>query len=394
MKNMKRLICLLLVLVSIAMMLPVFAAADSDDDTITVTIRKTFPSQKTKKEKVTVGDDPVKLEHARYVTINKTVYEFSHYEVSDETYQTLTIPRYTGTKAWEKKWKDTIEVVYKRHTHEYKKSHNRIYHWDTCECGTVGIKEPHVDPLTVTDKTCPCGYVFKSNANLTTLWLANMALSPAFQPETTDYIGELVTYRDVTSTSVSTRTFDALAVVEKPTDLTIGEGLNKFQVTVTAEDKVTKKTYTVTVVKPVVVEDIRIAADGEKIAITPKVSHKRDTAYIALPEQAQEKLVEMIAEETASQLVFLPQGSKWASFFTEVTLTANVLKALADKGGMDLVIQVPYGAVLTVPAAEIPALAEKESITFRLGRSNDGFLLLEGDMYMTYTGNITLTIPE
>ncbi len=394
MKNVKRLLCLLLVLASMATLLPVFAAADSDKKTITVTIKKTVPSQKTTRETVEVGAKDLKLKHDRYITVNKKVYEFSHYKVSGDTYSSLTIPGYNGKESWEKKWKNTIEVVYKSHTHQNKKSHDRIYHWDTCVCGLVGTKTLHVDPLTATDKSCYCGYVFSSNANLTTLWLANMTLSPCFSPDTTDYIGELVTYMDVDATTISVQAFDSLATIAVPTDLAIREGSNKFQITITAEDRVTQKTYTVTAVKPVAVEGTRIFAADGTLSLTADFLPGWDTASITLSEAAQQKLAEMIGTETASQLLFLPQGDKWGSLFLELTLPANVLKAIAEKATMDLVVQTAYGSVLTVPAAQIPALAEKESVTFRIGRDDKSLSIRAGEESLTVPETITLVIPE
>ncbi len=397
MKKMKRLLCLLLVLVSLASVLPMFAAADSDDpeQTYTITIKKKVPSQAVSKYTLEIGEDPVKLKHDKYLIIKKVVYEFSHYEVGEKKHTSLTIPGYDGTAEWEKKWGKNVSVVYKRHTHQYKKSYDRIYHWDTCECGTVGTKVRHVDPTTVTDKTCYCGYTFSSNANLVTLWFANMALSPVFHYDTTEYIGEVFTYRDVTSTSISTRAGDALATIEKPTDMTIREGVNTFQITVTAEDRTTTKTYTVIAVKPVIADGFKIIADGKTISITSKPPIvKRNTAAITLTDAAQEKLVEMIGSETASQITFLPEGSKWASLFTELTLTETVLKALADKGTLDLVLKTPYDSILTIPAAEFSALTGKGPITLKVSREDNTFSILAGEEVLTLSEKITLVFPE
>ena len=243
MKQFKRLLCLLLALVALTGMLPRTAAAagsaEQEELTATVTVKKKIPSQTTTKYTVVVGNKRVKLTHEKYITIKDKVYEFSHYTVGKDKFWSVAIPAYDGTKEWEKKWGNTISVVYKRHYHSYKQAHDRIFHWDTCDCGYVGKKEKHVDPALDSDKICTCDYRFSDNATLTTLWLANMNLAPAYNREITDYTGNLYTWVDVTETAITATAFDALAKVELPTDFAIREGLNTFQVKVTAEDKTT-----------------------------------------------------------------------------------------------------------------------------------------------------------
>ena len=233
MKQFKRLLCLLLALVALTGMLPRTAAATVAEDptepeelTATVTIRKKIPSQATQKYTLVVGSKRVKLTHEKYITIKDKIYEFSHYTVGKDKFWSVAIPAYDGTKEWEQKWGNTISVVYKRHYHSYKKAHDRIFHWDVCDCGKVGPKEHHVDPALDSDKVCTCNYRFSDNATLTTLWLANMNLAPAYNREITDYTGNLYTWVDVTETAITATAFDALAKVELPTDFAIREGLN------------------------------------------------------------------------------------------------------------------------------------------------------------------------
>ncbi len=395
MKKMKRLLCLLLVFVCILSAMPVFASAAEDKELkTTVKIKQKIPSQKITTYKLEVGEEPVKLEPEQYITINKVLYEFSHFTVSKEEYWHLTIPAFDGTKAWTKKWGDTISLVYKRHVHENKKSYDRVYHWNVCECGTVGQKYHHVDPATDSDKICTCGYKFSDNADLTTLWLDHTVLSPAFSKETTDYTAEVRTYLDVTATRITAYTFDARATVELPTDLTIREGANRFEIKVTAEDKTATKTYTVVAVKPVKVEDVTIAADGEKLIVTPKVTITRQLAGTsALSEAVEAKLIEMLGTETANQVLFTPQFSKWSTRQGELTLSSNLLKAIAEKGNVDLAVQTTYGSTLTIPAAELPALAEKEAVTICITREH-AFSVLASEETLTLPETVTLVLPE
>lgn len=394
MKKMKRLLCLLLALAAIVSTIPMFAAAADDEEELTaiVTVKRKVPSQATTKYTVEVGDKPVKLTHERFLTIKEKIYEFSHYTVSRDKLWSVTIPAYDGTKAWETKWGNTISVVYKRHYHSYKKAHDRIFHWDLCDCGDTRNKERHVDPVTDLDKTCICDYHFSDNATLTTLWLANIQMTPAFNKEITEYTGTVQTYQEANETKITARSFDALATIELPTDLALNEGPNIFQIKVTAEDKTATKTYTINAVKPVKVEDTLIAADGENISVTPKTTIANLTGSVALSEAVEQKLTEMLGKEKAGKVIILPQFSKWSIRQTEVTLTAAQLKAIADKPA-DLVIQTPYGSALTIPAAELTTLASNESVTIRVGQDNT-FAALAGEEALTLSDKVTLVLPE
>lgn len=395
MKKMKRLLCLLLVLASIASMIPMFAAAADDKDkerTAIVTIKKKIPSQAVTKYTVEVGRKPVQLTHERFITIKDKIYEFSHYTLSTEKLWSIKIPAYDGTKEWETKWANTISVVYKRHYHSYKKGFTRVYHWDICECGATRNKVHHIDPATDADKICVCGYHFSDNAQLTTLWLDHVVMEPVFNKEITDYTGTVQTYMEANETRITAYTFDALATVELPTNLELKEGPNVFQIKVTAEDKTATKTYTVKAVKPVKVEDALIAADGENLTVTPKTTTVNMTGSAAMSEAVEQKLVEMLGKEKAAKVIFLPQFSKWSIPKAEVTLTASQLKAIADKPA-DLEIKTPYGSSLTVPASDLTALAQKESVVIRVGRDNT-FAALAGEEVLTLSDKVTLALPE
>lgn len=395
MKQFKRLLCLLMAAVALMSLLPGTAAAADDqteEETAIVTIKKKIPSQTTTKYTVEVGSKKVKLKDPKYVTIKDKIYELSHYTIGKDKFWSVTIPAYDGTKDWEKEWGNTISVVYKRHYHSYKKAKDRIFHWDVCDCGKTGKKEHHVDPALDSDKICVCDYRFSDNATLTTLWLSNMTLSPVYNKDVTDYIGNLQPYLDVTETSITARSFDALATVELPTDLTIKEGLNVFQVKVTAEDKTTTKTYTVKAVKPVKVEDASIAFDGESLAVTPKTVVTRElNGTVALSEAVEQKLTEMIGSQQAKKVVFVPEFSKWSIKAAEVTLTGELLETIAKKPA-DLAVTTPYGTTLTIPAAELTALASNEAVTVRVAKDNT-FALLSGGEALPLSETMLLEIP-
>lgn len=395
MKRFKRLLCLLLAALSLLALMPgtAMAADDAEEETAIVTVKVKIPSQAVKKETVEVGSKRVKLKHDKYITIKDKVYELSHYTVGKEKFWSVAIPAYDGTKEWETQWGNTISVVYKRHYHSYKKAFDRIFHWDVCDCGKVGEKEYHVDPALDSDKICICDYHFSDNATLTTLWLSNMTLSPVYNKEITDYIGNVQTYLDVTETAITARAFDALATVELPTDLTIKEGLNTFQVKVTAEDKTTTKVYTVKAVKPVKMDDATIADDGESLTVTPKTVLTRElNGTVVLSDAVEQKLTEMIGTQAAKKVIFLPQFSKWSIKAAEVTLSGQLLEAMAKKPA-DLVITTPYGTTLTVPAAELTALSSNETVTVRVAKDNT-FALLSGEEALPLPETVLLDIPK
>lgn len=398
MKKMKRLLCLLLALAALTSLIPgaAMAAEDAEDveeeKTATVTVKRKIPSQPVTKYTVTVGSKKVKLKDPKYVTVKDKVYELSHYTVSKEKFWSVTIPAYDGTKEWEKKWGNTISAVYKSHRHTFKKAHDRIYHWDTCDCGYVGNKEHHVDPATDADKICICNYKFSDNATLTTLWLENVVPDVAFKPDITDYTGNVITYQEVTATKITAHAFDDLATIELPTDLTIKEGPNIFKIKVTAEDKTTTKTYTFNAVKPVKVEDTMIGSTGTQIAVTPKTVISNIYGTVKLSEAVEQKLIEIIGTQSAAAVVFLPQFNRWNISAAEVTLNRAVLDAMAKKPA-DLVVVTPYDTTLTIPAADVTALAAHETVTIRVFRDNT-FAVMAGEEVLTLPETVKLDIPQ
>lgn len=396
MQKFKRLLCLLLALVAFMTVMPQSGAAatDAEEQTATIYVKKKIPSQPITKYTVTVGNEKVKLRDEKYVTIKKVIYEFSHYTIGTkkDKYTSLTIPAYDGTKAWETKWGNTVSAVYKRHYHSYRKAHDRIFHWDTCDCGFVGNKERHVDPAADADKICICKYHFSDNANLTTLWLADVVPDVPFNPEITEYTGEVRTYLDVTATKITAYSFDALATIELPTDLTVKEGLNTFQIKVTAEDKTATKTYTFHAVKPAKVEDALIAADGVSLTVKPKTVIANLKGSVTLSEAVEQKLTEMLTTQKADKVVFLPNFSKWSIQAAEVTLKGTVLDSIARKPAA-LAVTTPYGTTLTIPAADLAALASHETVTVRVAKDNT-FALLSGEEVLPLAETILLEIPK
>lgn len=141
------------------------------------------------------------------------------------------------------------EEYVEEHTHKYGLQITRSGHYYTCDCGAQTAITPHIDPANAVNGRCTCGYKFMDNADLTVLWLDDIRLTTPFRKDKTEYEAKTVSYKDVTETKIRVRSFDAMAKVELPEDLTIKKGTNKFEIKVTAEDGKTTKTYTITVTK-------------------------------------------------------------------------------------------------------------------------------------------------
>lgn len=360
MKRSLKLIAMLLTLITVFSLLPTVALAETTDSATKAKIYATCYTNREMKNEVGVAE--TKVVSAKSITVdNKTfgtyikfggkIYEFHTIEYGKK-YQSCVVLK-DGKDSHE------VNVCYVPHTHKYTQRHDRIYHWDGCACGSIINKERHVDPATDADSICTCGYEFSHDANLVTLWLSNMVLEPRFNRDITEYNAAVYTYKKVTSTEVRVRTNDALATVVKPTDVSIKKGMNVFQVTVTAEDCKTTKTYTVYAYLPSTVDGMEISSgkvDGNAATMAaPQANCKKRVASVALTDGIAQEMAAQAKENQSAQVVLAPTFSKWANDTLKVTVSAAGLKALAESKA-DLVIQTWQGDV-TVPNAELGTIA-------------------------------------
>lgn len=277
-----------------------------------------------------------------------------------------------------------LKAVYTPHTHRYLQRYNRAYHWMGCRCGSVIQKAKHVDPATDSDSICTCGYEFSHNADLVTLWLRNMQLSPRFNRNTTEYTGEIFTYKDVTSTKISYKALDSLATVEVSGGTEIHDGLNVFEITVTAEDRKTTKTYTVFAAKPVKVDGVTIYNDGSTdggrtTEAAPKATLKRTTASLSISEAVAKKLAEQAATNESTHINVEPKFSKWSTKVFTVSFPAAALTAISENCDADLVIKT-FMADVTIPNEVLADLAkEGNTITLRLDKEPSVALSITAD---------------
>ena len=404
MKNIKRMLSLALALMLVLSLLPmaVFAEESGTEEPIPAPTFKvnvsavcyTKSDMKTlvgiasttsleQSEPVTVSEDTFKP----YLTYKNKLYEFRGIFFEGSLHDSVTVNYAVDLKA-----------VYTPHTHHYVQRYNRAYHWMGCACGSVIQKAKHVDPATDSDSICTCGYEFSHNADLVTLWLRNMVLSPRFNRNTTEYTGEVFTYKDVNSTKISCKALDDLATVEISGGTEIRDGLNVFEITVTAEDRKTTKTYTVFASKPVKVDGVVILNNGttdggRTTEAAPKATLKRVTASLSISEAVASKLAEQAVTNESTQIVLEPTFSKWCTKVFNITFPAAALEAISKDCDADLVIKT-FMADVTIPNDLLAEIAkEGDSITFRLDKEPSVALsIVAGEKEVAVSEKITVDV--
>lgn len=382
MKNVTKILCLVLALLMILSLLPLAALAE---ETGTPGTEEVVPAPTYKvnasavcytasNRKTLVGTaSTVTLEQSDAITVDAStfgpfltyknkLYEFIGVFYEGKYHNSVTV-----------NYEISLEAVYVPHTHKYVQKYNRLTHWMGCRCGSVVQKANHVDPATDSDSICTCGYEFSHNADLVTLWLKNMVLSPRFHKDTTEYTGNIHTYKDVTSTRISYKAMDSLATVEVSGGNAIEDGLNIFEVTVTAQDKKTTKTYTVFASKPVVADGITIFNNGtvagdRTTESAPRATLKRVTASLSVSEAAAKAMADQAVTNDSTAIVIEPQFSKWSTKVFTISFPAAALTAISENCDADLVIKT-FLADVTIPNALLADLAKEGStITIRLDK--------------------------
>jgi len=293
----------------------------------------------------------------------------------------------------------TVYLPYIEHSHEYRNGYDRENHWEACRCGSTLSFGPHVDPAKDDDSICTCGYKFSNNADLSTLWLKNMNLEPRFHKDTTEYQAEVYTYKPVDSTSISVNPNDGKATVELPKDTSIHEGMNIFEIKVTAEDTKTTQTYVVYASLPSKVDGVLVSntgnlKDGFVTTLEPKTTVRRTTASMTVPKNMGDAIATQVESVDSKQIVMEPIYSKWSIKVVEVSIPAEVLEQLGELD-VELVIKTFSGNIV-VPSAEMKNLAkEGENILFKLDKTEgDPVLTITADEKEVKNDNVKLEAPE
>lgn len=401
----RKILCMLLSVVLMLGLIPLTAAADETDEVFSVEIlskyyknaERTVGGKSHKSYFVDVGSEAVKLTTSSYVTINNKYYEGAGFLIDDKFYASVTIPAYDGTDSWIEKWDGTITIVYVPHTHNYKYLYTRNEHWQRCVCGKIITVSPHVDPALDADKICHCGYIFNNNTDLTTLWLSSVQLEPSFRKDITTYTATVPSWYTHSATTVIAQTFDAKATYELPADMTLKEGMNKYEVIVTAEDKVSTKTYTVLVEKPSLVDGITIANQPAAETATTTATFSTKTlnliASAAISDAAGEKLAERAAENGSTRIVIDPTFNKWNAASVEVSVSGAALRAMAEGANADLVVTTDFADV-TIPNDVLSSLANAgEMVTITVLKDGTAAITADGGEVAGVSDKIKITAP-
>ncbi len=121
---------------------------------------------------------------------------------------------------------------------------------------------------------------YSTNANLKDLSVADYSITPAFDKDTTSYTLEVPNEVETVTINASKEDGKASLIGDGTKELT--EGLNKFEIVVTAE-KGNKKTYTIEITRKEL-NPINVKVDGEDMTVVRKAEALKVPAYYTLTE--------------------------------------------------------------------------------------------------------------
>jgi len=135
---------------------------------------------------------------------------------------------------------------------------------------------------------------------------------------------------------------------------------------VTAEDKTTTKTYTVTVIKPVKVAGLLLNSDGKTVTTNPKTSSLYRIATAKVPDLLVEGMAELAEQDGCKSIVLIPECSKWSNSRIDVPIPVSALKTVAEETELDVSVETHFGAV-TIPNKALADLIENcETLTISI----------------------------
>lgn len=390
----KRMLSALLAVVLLICALPLTALADTNEGSegdkgqsaptkVTVNAVFTYYTSKTDRK----SGSSKTLSSEKNITVNADTFGY-YVNYDGKMYEFIGVQPEGGSKANSITLSpdpNTSEITYNvlclytPHTHNYRPGHNRIQHWEACACGSILSIGYHVDPATDADSICTCGYKFSSNANLVTLNLSNIVMECRVNDEKTEYLAKVHNYKPVTSSEVKYRTFDALATVEAPSVVDISEGMNVVEVTVTAEDRKTTKTYTVYALLTPKIDGLEINYasnfdDGFEVVIDATAKDRRGYVTLDLPESAADKIGLLLESTDAKNLVIQPKYNRWSNVETAVTIPSAILEQVGETDANILIKN--YSGNIEIPNGDMEKLAEAgEAVRFALIKDGDDVTL-------------------
>jgi uncharacterized protein YjdB len=176
------------------------------------------------------------------------------------------------------------------------------------------------------NKTATCNVTVKSNnANLSAITLSTGALSPAFNAATTSYTVS-VPYETTSISVTGTPAHQSATISGNVTNKALSVGSNSVSLVVTAEDGVTTKTYTVTIVREqqiIAVSDVTMA----QTAATLNAGQSLQLQHTVLPQDATNKAVSWSSDNQSVATV-----SSTGLVTAKISGAATIIVTTADGG--------------------------------------------------------------
>lgn len=302
---------------------------------------------------ITIGQSPVTLDGksvGMFVTSGKTMYEFAGYSTGSGLLSTVGVKPYNtdDPAGWAAEYANLV-ACYVPHKHSYYTKYDRVRHWAACRCGSAINFAYHVDPAKDDDKVCTCGYKFSDNADLSTLWFTNVRFDNRFHRDTTDYSAYVPDWVRTNISKVTARPMDAMATVDAPKTIKLENGLQKIEITVTAEDKSTTKTYTVLINTPIKVDKISISSTIGSRSVTTatlKTYIPKGVAISTMTKAAGEALLQQMEEVGTEDACLNTAFNKWNAKRAEITIAGEFIKLLAEKADADLILTTSHCEVI------------------------------------------------
>lgn len=173
---------------------------------------------------------------------------------------------------------------------------------------------------------------YSTNANLSSLSVDGYELTPAFNKDTDSYTLEVE--NDIEKVIINATKADSSATISGTGEKSLTEGLNKFEIVVTAE-KGNKKIYTIEITRKEL-NPIAVSVDGKNMTVVRKAEALEVPTYYSLTQIIinEEEVPALKSEITGFVLVGLKDesGSINLYIYDEVNMTYKIYKQVSMEG--------------------------------------------------------------
>ena len=173
---------------------------------------------------------------------------------------------------------------------------------------------------------------YSTNANLSSLSVDGYELTPAFNKDTDSYTLEVE--NDIEKVIINATKADNSATISGTGEKSLTEGLNKFEIVVTAE-KGNKKIYTIEITRKEL-NPIAVSVDGENMTVVRKAEALEVPTYYSITQIIinEEEVPALKSEITGFVLVGLKDesGSINLYIYDEVNMTYKIYKQVGMEG--------------------------------------------------------------